>query len=231
MRGLGFGCIGTNPAGTPTHGLNLVNAAATRLSRWVLLDWRGTFFAVWQRLLTMSKYRKPFIGILTLMWAAKLPEWQPGLSSPAFYTNPEATFSWTRFAPDNLSRFHAFIKFSDKWAGALTCDIFITDSSNQNEPIKILRFSEDIPSRKPGAYRIGFFICGQDVCWRLRDEAAESNLFWKEKGLPGLAVLRRRKQDWYAKSYDVPPRQIMEEAAADLTNKFLTHVIPKLIPG
>ena len=190
---------------------------------------RGTVFAVWQRLLNMSKYRKQFLGILKPMWAARLPEWQPGLFSPAFYTKPDATFSWTRYAPDSPTRFHAFIDFSTKWAGTFTCDIFITAPSNHLEPQNITRFSKDIPSRKPGAYRIGFFISGKDVWWRLCDEAAESNRFWEEKVIPALAVLRREKDDWYANAYDVPPKQIMQEAAEDFTNKFLTHVIPKLI--
>src|SRR6266404_3618129 len=60
--------------------------------------------------------------------------------------------------------------------------------------------------------------------WHLCDEAAESNRFWGQKGLHGLAVLRRQKHDWYATSYDVSPKQIMQEAAEDFTNSFLTNV-------
>jgi hypothetical protein len=176
----------------------------------------------------VSKYRKQFLGILKPMWAARLPEWQPGLFSPAFYTKPEATFSWTRFAPDSPTRFHAFLDFSTKWAGTFTCDVLITDPSNQVKPKDKLS-ADDIPKLRPGIYRIGEFISGKDIWWRLCDEAAESNRFWEEKGIPALAVLRRRKHDWYANSYDVPTKQIMQEAAEDFTNRFLTHVIPKLI--
>jgi hypothetical protein len=179
----------------------------------------------------MSKYRNPFLGILKPMWAVRLPEWQPRLFSPAFYTKPEATFTWTRPVADSSTRFHAFIEFRDKWAGTFTGDIFITDSSNKEEPIQGFRFAEDIPDRKPGAYRIGSFISGQDVWWRLRDEAGESNRFWAEKGLPGLAGLRRRKHDWYAGSYDVPTKQIMQEAAEDFINKFARHVVSKPMSG
>jgi hypothetical protein len=179
----------------------------------------------------MSKYRNPFLAILKPIWAARLPEWQPGLFSPAFYTKPEAAFTWTGLGLDTPTRFHTFIESSAKWTGTFTGDIFITDSSNQKEPIQSFRFAEDIPDRKPGAYRMGSFISGQDVWWRLRDEAAESNRFWEEKGLPGLAVLHRRKHDWYATSYDVPAKQIMQEAAEDFTNRFAAHVVPKLISG
>ena len=163
------------------------------------------------------------------MWAARLPEWQPGLFSPSFYTKPEATFSWIRFAPESSTRFHAFIEFSSKKAGTFTGDIFITDPSNQVGPINPHRFSDDIPKLRPGIYRIGSFISGKDVWWRLCDEAAESKRFWEEKGHPEFAVLQRRQHDWYANSYEVPPKQIMQEAAADFTNKFIAHVTPKLI--
>jgi hypothetical protein len=103
----------------------------------------------------MSKHRKPLLGILKPMWAAGLPGWQPGLCSPVFYTKPEATFTRTRFAPDSPCRLPAYIEVSDEWAGAFTCDIFISDSGSQLESQNTLRFSHAITSRKPGAYRIG----------------------------------------------------------------------------
>ena len=175
----------------------------------------------------MSKYRKQFLAILKPLWAKRLPDWQPGLCSPSFYTMPEATFSWTRFAPDSSTRFHAYIEFSSKWAGAFTSDIFIADASNQLEK-GIHGRLKNIPDRKPGSYRIGKFIDGKDIWWNLKDEAAESNKYWESVGASGLACLERRKHDWYAASYEVPPKQIMQEAAEDFTSQFLAHVIPKL---
>jgi hypothetical protein len=178
----------------------------------------------------MSKYRKQFLNMLKPIWAERLPEWQPGLCSPSFYTKPEATFTWTRFTAESLIRFHAFIEFSSKSPGMFTCDCFITDASNRVAPKDKLSVVsvDDIPKLRPGVYRIGKFISGLDVWWHLCDEAAESNRFWGQQGLHGLAVLRRKEHDWYAASYDVSPKQIMQEAAEDFTNRFLSHVSPKL---
>ena len=176
----------------------------------------------------MSKYRKQFLSILEPIWAERLPEWQPGLFSPSFWTKADATFSWTRFAPDTTTRFHVFVEFSDKDPGTFTGDIFITDASNQLEPQGIHRLPDDIPARRFGAYRIGWFISGQDIWWHLRDRVAESNRFWEKHGLKTLTSLKRKKRDWYPTSYDVPQKQIMQEAAEDFTNRFLTHVPSKL---
>jgi hypothetical protein len=176
----------------------------------------------------MSKYRKQFLSILKPIWADRLPEWQPDLFSPSFWTKADATFSWTRFAPDSPARFHAFVEFSQKEAGTFTGDIFITDASNQLEPKGIYRLPDDIPVRRPGAYRIGWFISGQDAWWHIRDEVAESNRFWEKHGLKARSGFKRRKHDWYANCYDVPPKRIIQEAAEDFTNRFLTHVPPKL---
>ena len=176
----------------------------------------------------MSKYRKQFLNILKPIWKERLPDWQPGLFSPSFYTKPEATFSWTRFAPDSPTRLHACIEFSSKEAGTFTCDIFIMDAANQADQKLSHRWADDIPSRKLGVYRIGQFIFGKDVWWHLKDEVAESNKYWESVGASGLACLERQKYGWYAASYDVPLKQIMQEAAEDFTNQFTTRVIPKL---
>jgi hypothetical protein len=95
----------------------------------------------------MAQYRKQFLGILKPMWAARLPEGQPGLFSPAFYTKPDATFSWTGFAPDSPTRFHAFLDFSAKRSGTFTGDVLITDPSNHLEPQNLTRFHDSIPAR------------------------------------------------------------------------------------
>jgi hypothetical protein len=176
----------------------------------------------------MSKYRKQFLGIFKPMWAGRLPEWQPGLFSPSFWTKPDATFSWMNYAPGSATRFHAFLEFSDKVAGMFTCDIFITGATNKLESKGIHRMPEDIPTQKPGAYRIGGFISKQDVWWHLRDEVGESNRYWEKHGRKPLSCLRRKKHDWYAASYDVPQEQIVQQAAEDFTNTFLTYVSPKL---
>jgi len=176
----------------------------------------------------MSKYRMPFLGILKPMWAERLPEWETGLFSPSFWTKTDAVFSWTGFAPGSTTRFHAFVEFSDKVAGMFTCDIFITDATNKLDSKGIHRIPGDMISQKPGAYRIGWFISEKDVWWHLRDEVGESKRLWEKHGLKPLSGLRRKRHDWYALSYDVPQKQIMQQAAEDFTNKFLTYVPPKL---
>jgi hypothetical protein len=176
----------------------------------------------------MANYRKQFLGILKPIWAERLPEWQPGLFSPSFWTKTDATFSWTRFSSNSTTRFHAFVEFSSKVAGMFTCDIFITDATNKLGVKDIHRWPDDIPTRRIGAYRIGGFMTKNDVWWHLRDEVGESSRYWEKHGRKVPSCLKRKKHDWYAASYDAPQMQIMLEAAEDFTNNFITYVPPKL---
>jgi hypothetical protein len=177
----------------------------------------------------MSKYRKQFLAVLKPIWARRLPDWKPGLFSPSFYSSADATFSWTGHTDDSALRFHLFVEFSSKQAGEFTGDIFITDQTNQLPTTDFHRLPDEISSGKIGIYRIGMFFMGTDSWWHLRDEVAESKLFWESRGLRAVGRLKRKKKDWYVASYDVPQKQIMQEAAEDFTEKFVTTVVPKLL--
>ena len=63
----------------------------------------------------MSKYRKPFLSILSRLWAERFPSWKSGVAAPVSWARKDSTFSNTD-APDGRV-FHAVIDFSDTFEG------------------------------------------------------------------------------------------------------------------
>ncbi len=112
------------------------------------------------------------------------------------------------------------INFTPKTPVRFTADIVVTPSLDRLPDYDVIRFREDIPSLRPGSYRIGFFGDGRDRWWRLADDTADPH---------GIGTVRsRHPRDWYAPSYSVPLPEIMQQAAVDFSDAFARDVIPRL---
>ena len=149
----------------------------------------------------MSKYRKQLLDILEPLWRERMPDWWPGLHLPAFYANREATFSWVGSrSGDGISySLTSIIPLSAP--REFTGEIFMSDVQRQLEPKEfVYRWPKDLSSRKPGCYRMGFFISGKDKWWHLKGEVEESKRFWESRGLQALSRTRRKRHDGYAAS-------------------------------
>jgi hypothetical protein len=179
----------------------------------------------------MSKYRKPFLALLKPIWLARLPEWQHGIWSSPHRAPRDATFTNpSRLATRGIV-FHAVINFTPKWPGAFTADILVASSLDPLPEPFPFRWDDHIPELPIGSYRIGAFVTGGDIWWRLVDDAAESYRFYAS--LPGVdasaASLPRTAEDWYAPSYDVPLPEIMQQAAANFTDTYERYVASRLV--
>jgi hypothetical protein len=178
----------------------------------------------------VSKYRKPFISELKRHWAQRFPLWRPGICAPVFWAKEDGTFTDDSALASTGFVFHAVIDFTPKWPGAFTCDVVITpslESLGDNPP---RRWPDDVVSLRIGSYRIGWFVAGRDIWWRLVDDAAESRKVYEEilGGDVAAFGIERQPDHWYAMSYDGGLRQVIGEAVQDFSDTFERHVIPKL---
>ena len=159
--------------------------------------------------------------------------WQRGLCIPVFWARKDATFTYHHLEDTHGKAFHAVIDFSEKWPGAFTCDIIVTEGLEPFEGNPPRRMTQDIPDLLTGSYRIGWFVAGRDIWWRLVDDAAESNRMFEK--IPGIEVealsilFKRCEGDWYASSYDRDQVQVVQEASEHLCDTFECHVVPKLL--
>lgn len=105
-------------------------------------------------------------------------------------------------------------------------------TSNLNPPSDDppLRFRDDIATLPVGSYRIGWFVEGRDIWWRLVDDTAEWRRLYDQSSGVDLAALsiERTPDHWYAASYAVDLSQIIIEASVHFSDTFEQYVIPKL---
>ena len=117
-----------------------------------------------------------------------------------------------------------------KWPGAFTCDVIVTPTLEALAGNPPHRWPKDIPTLPVGSYRIGWFVAGRDIWWRLVDEAVESRRLWEN--IPGVDVealtAKRDPDHWYAPSYAVEFPEIIREALQHFSDTFENHVLPKL---
>ena len=178
----------------------------------------------------MSKYRKPFISELTRHWAQRFPQWRQGVCTPVFWARKDATFTNDAALPETGLVVHAVIDFSPQWPGAFTCDVVVTQNLEPLGDNPPRRRSDDIATLPFGSYRIGSFVTGRDIWWRLVDDAAELRRLYEQ--IPGADVaalgIERQRDHWYAASYESGLPQIISEAREHFCDTFERHVIPKL---
>ena len=177
----------------------------------------------------MSKYRKPFVSELKRLWAQRFPQWRPGVSTPVFWAKKDATYTDDSALASQGVVFHAVIDFTPKWPGAFTCDVVVAPSLASLGDHPPTRWPDDIASLPVGSYRIGWFVAGRDIWWRLVDDAAESRKFYEQ--IPGVDVaalgIERQPDHWYATSYG-DLSQVIGEATRHFSDTFERHVISKL---
>jgi hypothetical protein len=177
----------------------------------------------------MSKYRKPFVSQLKRHWTRRFPLWRPGVSVPVHWAKRDSTYTDDSALASGGLVFHAVIDFTPKWPGAFTCDVVVTPSLaplGDNPPT---RWPDDLESLPVGSYRIGWFVAGRDIWWRLVDDAAERRRFYEQ--VPGVDVatlgIERHPDHWYAAAYG-DLSQVIGEAAQHFSDTFEHYVIPKL---
>lgn len=147
-----------------------------------------------------------------------------------FWASKDATFTNDSTLAKCGLVFHAVIDFTPKWPGAFTCDVIVTWSLEPLGDNVQHRWPDDIATLPIGTYRIGWFVAGHDIWWRLVDDAAESRRLWES--IPGVdaaaLALNRQPHDWYATSYAVELAKIIAEASQHFSDTFEHYVLPKL---
>jgi hypothetical protein len=128
--------------------------------------------------------------------------------------------------------FHAVITFSTKWPGAFTCDVIVTPDLHSSGDTLPIRMPADVATLPPGTYRIGIFMGGKDIWWRLVDDAEESRKFYAQ--IPNLKmappVIARDPNHWYADSYgDLDA--VIKQAAHHFCDTFEQHVVSRVSGG
>jgi hypothetical protein len=126
--------------------------------------------------------------------------------------------------------FHAVIDFAPKWPGAFTCDVVVTSRLGPLGDNPPRRWPEDIVALPVGSYRIGSFVAGRDIWWRLVDDAVERRRLYEAFPSVDVAALgiERHPDHWYAASYETSLPQIITEATEHFYDTFERYVIPKL---
>lgn len=178
----------------------------------------------------MSKYRKPFVADLKRHWAQRFPLWRPGVCTPVSWARKDATFTNDSALAKAGLAFHAVLDFTPKWPGAFTCDVVVTSSLEPLGDNPPRRWRDDIAALPFGTYRMGSFVAGRDIWWRLVDDAVESRRLFEQ--LPGVDVallsLERYPDHWYAASYDAGLPQVISEAREHFCDTFERYVIPQV---
>ena len=177
----------------------------------------------------MSKYRQPFLTELKRHWVQRFAAWQHGICAPVFWASKDGTFTNTSSFKDKGLVFHAVINFTPKSAGTFTCDIVVTSGLEPFVDNPPLRWPNDVPALPIDSYRIGWFVAGQDIWWRLVDDAAGTQKLYAELGVDTVGLhIARQPNNWYASSYAVGKPHIITEAAGHFSDTFERYVVPKL---
>ena len=179
----------------------------------------------------MSKYRKPLIAELTRQWSQRFPLWRPGICAPVRWAQPRLTFTNDAAAAETGLGLHAVIDLTPKSPGTFTCDVVVTPQLDPFVGNPPHRWPDDIAALPIGTYRIGWFVSGVDIWWRLIDESAAFRRLYEHVSgadVAALSVTQRQPNDWYASSYDVPLSDVIREAVAHFSDTFEQHVVPKL---
>jgi len=167
---------------------------------------------------------------LKRQWQRRFPSWSPGISAPVSWAGKDSTFTNDSTHRKSGLIFHAVIYFTPKWQGAFTCDVIVTPTLEPLGDSPPQRWPDDISRLLVGVYRIGWFVAGRDIWWRLVDNCAESRRLYET--MPDIDVnalgIERHPDHWYAKSYAVELTEIIREASEHFANTFEQSVVPKL---
>ena len=116
--------------------------------------------------------------------------------------------------------------FSQKRVGEFTIGITVSDSLTRS----IREHGLESPSSSAlGMFSIGQFLPVQSRTWALRDINAEVDQLFQSLGQEPVGFGKIRSTlTWYPSSFDLPQKEIVDAAIADVGATLKKHVFPKL---
>jgi hypothetical protein len=173
----------------------------------------------------MASYRKAVLREARAAIKVHLPAFTPASFDLDLHRKRDSLF----VAEGRSKLFGLHVEFSSKKPGDFTGELVIMDVPPKPQELAY-GYHPEFDVATNGIYRIGFFVCGFDRWWQLRDHEEEDSQFFRslDPSFPEAGRMLRLPHNWRPRDFSIPIEVRIKEAVGDFVAAIRDSVVPKL---